>query len=190
MPRTRGSLAIAAVCAAVTACGSAAQQPEGAGPASVPPAASAPAADSAGAGCPLSADDLSSATSLSWDNSDTRTDHPLETQDAVTGTTCLFTAPDHPQSGGDPLVLRVDVVTGADAETVHSAFERTCTQNGGRVTDSVAAVGARVCQRDGTVVEGTVSGSGRTVDVYFVNADTTTATRLTQSFDEILGAVR
>jgi hypothetical protein len=88
------------------------------------------------------------------------------------------------------LVLRVDVVTGADAETVHSAFERTCTANGGTVTDSVAAAGAQVCQRDGTAVEGAVSSSGRTVDVYFVNADTTTATRLTQSFDEILGAVR
>jgi hypothetical protein len=103
---------------------------------------------------------------------------------------CLFTAPHHPQSGGAPLVLRVDVVTGANAATARSAFERSCTENGGRVTDSVAAVGAQVCQRDGTVVEGAVSSSGRTVDVYVVNADTTTATRLTESFDEILGAVR
>jgi len=187
MPRTRGSLAIAAVCAAATACGSAAQQPEGGGPAS----ASAPAAGSASDGaCPLSADDLSSATSLSWDLSDTRTDHPLETQDAVRATVCTFTTSDHPQSGGDPLVLRVDMVTGADAETAHGAFERTCTGNGGTVNDSVAAAGAQVCQRDGTVVEGAISGIGRTVNVYLVNADTTTKTRFTRSFDEILGAVR
>lgn len=177
---------------AVSACGSAAPV---AGPPAAPvagppsvqaqPDAGATAAD----GCPLTAEALSDATSLSWELQDTREDYPLETVDGVTATVCLFTAPDSPQAGGDPLVLRVDVVTGADAATVRTGFEESCTGNSGTVSDSPAAAGAKVCERDGAVVEGDIATGERTVEVYLVNADTATAETLTPTFEKVLAAI-
>lgn len=178
--RTLTALALAAVLAA---CGSSTQAVPAPGPGAAPASAIA-------SGCPLGVNALDAATSLTWELSDTRTDQPLETVDAVAQTVCLFTAADSPQSGGDPLVLRVDVVTGADAATVRNAFTSSCTGNSGTVSSSAGAPGAMVCMRAGAVVEGDISSGDRTVDVYLVNADAATAAALTPRFDDILAAVR
>jgi hypothetical protein len=68
-------------------------------------------------GGPLTADEPSSATSLTWQLSETRKEHPVETMESVKVTACLFTAPEAQQEGGDPLVARVDAVSPADADT-------------------------------------------------------------------------
>lgn len=160
--------------------------------AAAPPAPSAPvaAADVAApdGACPLDAAELSAATSFTWDLARTEPDYPLETVDPVTALVCVFTSSDRPQFGGDPLVLRVDTVTGSDAAVVRGAFEETCTGNGGALED--LGGGATDCRRDGTVTEGNVAADGRTVDVYAVIADTETAEILSSGFPQILDAVR
>ena len=133
-------------------------------------------------GCPLTAEELSSATSLTWTLRERREDHPLETMESVKVTACLFTAPAAPQEGGDPLVARVDVVSPADADAVRSDFSSTCTEFGGA---EQSAGGGTVCERDGVVVDGVI---GDLVVVSVVNADTATARKLTPSFAEILAA--
>jgi hypothetical protein len=146
----------------------------------------APASDAPAGGCPLDVADVSAATSLTWELQQTEPDYPLETVDGVTATVCLFTAADRPQFG-DPLVMRVDTVTGAEAATLRDGFEESCTGNGGTVED---AGGVASCRQDGTVVDGAVASDGRTVHVYLVNADTATATELTPAFEQVLAAVR
>lgn len=156
-------------------CGSSAGPAEGGG------AAAAPAA--AADGCPIAVDDLSAATSLTWKLREKREDHPLETAESIKATVCLYTAADAPQDG-DPLVLRADVVTGADAATVKDNFAKTCADNGGQVAKN------GTCERSGAVVEGLAGGGDRAVEVYLVNADKATAAKLTPSFPAILAAVR
>jgi hypothetical protein len=183
-------LAVVPLCVGLVAC--AASTTGTAAPAPAAPAeAAAPADDgSAGSGdCPLAAADISSATSLTWELRQTEAGRPLETLETVKADVCVFTASDRPQAGGDPLVLRVDTVTGADAVKLRTNFEDNCTGYKGTVEDSTAADGAVVCRRDGSVVEGNIAGDGRSVDVYLVNADTDTATSLTPSFEKILSAV-
>jgi hypothetical protein len=132
--------------------------------------------------CPLTADELSSATSLTWQLSETREDHPLETMESVKVTACLYTAPEARQEAGDPLVARADVVPPADADTVRSDFSSTCTELGGA---EQPAGGGTVCERGGVVVDGVV---GDLVVISIVNADTATAQTLTPSFAKILAA--
>lgn len=194
MPRVRATLAISALCVALAACTSAipgVPAPAGSAPsdAAAPAEAQAGGGSSQAGGCPLEAADLSAATSLTWELRDTKVDYPLETAESLKATVCVFTAAEAPQFGGDPLVMRVDTVTGADAAALRSNFERTCTSNDGTVEPSTATDGAEVCRRDSSVVEGDIVGSGRTVDVYLVNADTATAEKLTPSFDAVLAAV-
>jgi hypothetical protein len=182
------------LCLALAACGSSA--PSGAASAAPVPAelsaAAPPAADRPGndAGCPIAADELSSATGLTWTLRATEADHELETVDGVKATVCVFTSTDRPQAGGDPLVLRTDVVSGPDAAVVRTAYSGSCTGNGGEEVDSAAAPGATICRSSGTVVEGAVTGAGRTVEVYVVSADKPTAMELTPKFEKILAAVR
>ena len=184
MRRISAGLTGAVLAVAMAACTSAE-------PAPAPPAAAQQPAEPVAAGpadgCPLDVADLSAATSLTWELQQTLTDRPLETLPSVTATVCLFTSADSPQFGGDPLVLRVDAVDGADAGTLRNNFEQSCTGNGGAVEDSA---GVARCRRDGSVVEGNVATDGRSIDVYLVNADAATATALTPGFDEILGSVR
>lgn len=174
--RVRALVVVLCAGAAVAACGSDSGSGSGSG--------TEGAADGGGAteACPLTADELSSATSLTWELSETREDHPLETMESVTVTACLFTAPEAQQQGGDPLVARVDVVSPADADAVRSGFSSTCTEFGGAEQQ---AGGGTVCERGDVVVDGIV---GDLVMVGFVNADTATARTLTPSFPEILTA--
>ena len=160
--------------AAVAACGSGSGKEDAGGPAA--------GGGDAAEGCPLTAEELTSATSLTWQLEETREDHPLETMESVKVTACLFTAPEEQQQGGDPLVARVDVVSPADADAVRSGFSSTCTEFGGA---EQPAGGGTVCERGDVVVDGFV---GDLVMVGFVNADTATARTLTPTFEKILTA--
>jgi hypothetical protein len=135
-----------------------------------------------GGDCPVTEAELSSATSLSWEHGDTLKDHPLETMESVKVTVCVFTAPEAVQMGGDPLVLRVEVVDPKDADTLRKKFSSTCTKFGGTER---AAGGGTVCEGDGRVVEGHI---GNLVIVYFVNANKDTAAKLTPSFEKVLAS--
>jgi hypothetical protein len=112
---------------------------------------------------------------------------PLETNPSIRATVCVFTAAAAQQSGGDPLVFRTDLVTGRDAAAVRREFTDTCGAVGG-VTRS--AGGGSVCDRNGVVVEGFKGDDDRVVAAAFVNADNSTAARLTPTFTKILEAVR
>ncbi|MEV0350426.1 hypothetical protein AB0H88_31985 [Nonomuraea sp. NPDC050680] len=140
-------------------------------------------------GCSLIVEELSKATSLSWELKEKRDDHPLETLESVKASVCLYTAADAPQAGSDPLVLRTDTVGGKDVAAVRQDFTESCTGYDGKIRKSAAADGAVVCDRGGAVVEGLVESVDRLVSVYFVNADKSTATKLTKKFDAILTAV-
>jgi hypothetical protein len=175
------ALLVAGGCGAVTTPGA----PSTAEPAAAGEPAAAPAPDG---GCPLDAADLSTATSFTWELSRTEPDHPLETVDSVTALVCVFTSSDRPQSGGDPLVLRVDTVTGSGAAVVRSAFEDTCTEFGGALED--LGGGAEGCRSDGTVTEGNLVAGDRTVDVYAVLVDAETAEILSSAFPQIMDLVR
>jgi hypothetical protein len=139
-------------------------------------------------GCPLGVADLSTASGLTFELSDIRKDHQLETQPGVKADVCLYTSPSTPQEAGDPLVLRVDTVTGANAPASRANFERSCADNGGTVVTSTVP-NAETCAKDDTTIEGNISTADRTVNVYFVSATTETATTLTKAFDKILASV-
>jgi hypothetical protein len=149
------------------------------------PGQAAPAAEdagSAGGDCPLTAEELSSATSLSFKQEETRKDHPLETLESVKVTACIYTAAEAKQAGGDPLVVRVDVVPAKDTGTVKQNFASTCTEFGGKER---AAGGGTVCERNGSVVDGVI---GNLVVVSIVNADKDVAVKLSPSFGKVLAA--
>jgi hypothetical protein len=156
-----------------------------------PPASAGAAADTSanGSECPLDAADLSSATALNWELRQTEADRPLETLQSVKANVCVLTTSDRPQEAGDPLVLRVDAVTGGDAARLRANFEESCTGYRGTVEKSNATEGAEICRRDGSVIEGNIAGDDRAIDVYLVNADTDTAASLTPSFEKILAVV-
>ncbi|MEV0379484.1 hypothetical protein [Nonomuraea sp. NPDC050643] len=82
--------------------------------------------------------------------------------------------------------MRVDLVEGADSAAIRKSFTDTCAENGGSVRDSS---GAKVCDRNGSVVEGLAGDGDRAISVYWVNADTSTATTFTPAFARILAAV-
>lgn len=145
----------------------------------------APVADtseSAEEGCPLTTDELSETTSMEWELTETRKDHPLETMEQVKVTACLYTAPEVKQTYGDPLVLRVDLVAAPDADAVKTDFTTTCADLGGAERPGG---GGTVCDRDGTVVDGHI---GDLTVVAIVNADDDVATRLSPTFEKILAA--
>jgi hypothetical protein len=172
----------------LTACGGTDAPGASAGPAASSGAAGGQGAKRPADGCPITVDMLGKATSLDWKLQEKRDDHQLETLESVKATVCLWTAADAPQAGGDPLVLRADIVTGGDAATVRKEFSDNCTEYGGKLGDS-SGEGGTVCDRDGAVVEGLVGSDDRLVNVYLVNADKPTATKLSPAFGEILGAV-
>jgi hypothetical protein len=181
------ALAVPALAAALVACGGPAAAPAPSTP--VPPAAAGgPAATDDTAACPLDVDDLDSATGLTWTLGRSIADHPLETVDGVTADVCVFTSADRPQMGGDPLVLRTDVVDGPQAARMRDEFASTCTGNGGTVA-ATSVDAATVCRSGGQAIEGQVAAGDRTVDVYVVAADQATASELTPSFEKVLAAV-
>jgi hypothetical protein len=139
------------------------------------------------AGCPITVDALATATSLRWELRDRRENYQLETIDNVKATVCVFTAGAALQFGGDPLVFRTDVVTGAASAVVRQDFTATCASISGVVK---ASAGGSVCDRNGVVVEGMKGEGDRVVLASFVNADNSTATTLTPAFTKVLDAVR
>ncbi len=179
----------------LTACGSDSDAPEPAAPSAsgAPVTSAAPAASpttappATASGCPISVDALSTATSLRWELGQRQENRPLETSESIRATVCVFTAAGSPQLGGDPLVFRTDVVTGRDAATVRRDFGTTCGSVGG-VTKPAA--GGSVCDANGVVVEGMKGDGDRVVLAGFVNADNSTAARLTPAFTKVLDAVR
>ncbi|MCF6471494.1 hypothetical protein FAF44_24325 [Nonomuraea sp. MG754425] len=136
--------------------------------------------------CPLTAQALAEVTDLRWELKERLDEHPLETAESIKAMVCLYTAADAPQEGSDPLTMRVDLVEGADSAVIRKNFTDTCAGNGGEVRD---VSGARVCDRNGSVVEGQAGTGERAIDVYWVNADTSTATRFSPVFPRILAAV-
>jgi len=168
----------AVLCLAATACTPSAGT--GAGPAD---------SNTSGGGCPLSAEALSTATGLTFELSDTRKDQKLETLPDIAADVCIFTSPSNPQDAGDPLVLRVDTVTGANAAAVRTDFERSCTDNGGTLKNSTVK-NTKTCARGGYNIEGSIRTGDRAVEVYFVNALTKTAKSLTPSLDKVLASVK
>jgi hypothetical protein len=164
-------LALVALIGVVAGCGPGTNQ-----------AGSGQPAGSAGGDCPLTEAELSSATSLAWKRRETKKDHQLETLDSVKVTACVFTAAEAVQSGGDPLVLRVDVVDPKDASAVRKDFSANCTDFGGTER---AGGGGTMCDRSGTVVDGTV---GNLVVVEIVGADKETAVQLTPAFEKVLAS--
>ncbi|GAA1296329.1 hypothetical protein Psi02_12580 [Planotetraspora silvatica] len=170
-------------------CGSTATPGESsASGASTKASAAAAAGDGQGkkVGCPLSAESLGQATSLKWELQEQLYDHPLETAESIKATVCLFTSAQAPQEGSDPLALRADVVLGADVARVRQAFGDSCSGFGGKLRDSGKGV---VCERNKVVVEGLVGDDDRLVNVYLVNADKATATKLTPLFGKIVASV-
>lgn len=137
---------------------------------------------SADGACPLTTDELSSATALAWELAETRKDHPLETMAEVEVTACIYTAPEVKQTFGDPLVLRVDVVDSGDADAVRTNFTRVCAEFGGAERPGG---GGTVCDKDGTVVDGHI---GELAVVSILNADDDVAARLSPTFEKVLAA--
>ena len=176
MSHIRAGLAIIALCIVGAGCSSpvtGTPAAEGAGPSAAAPAPPAPAppgpvpdgaapnGSADGGECPLAASDLSSATSLSWELRRTEKDYPLETAEGLKATVCVFTTSDRPQFGGDPLVMRVDTISGPDAAKLRSNFERVCTENGGELAPTTAAEGAEVCRSRGSVTDGNIADGDR-----------------------------
>jgi hypothetical protein len=182
------ALAVPALAAALVACGGPAAAPAPTPP-EPPAAATGPAGPENTGACPLDVDDLGSATGLTWTLGRSIADHPLETVDGVTADVCVFTSADRPQMGGDPLVLRTDVVEGPQAARMRDEFASTCTGNGGTVATAASVDAATVCRSGGQAIEGQVAAGDRTVDVYVVAADQATASELTPSFEKVLAAV-
>ncbi|HEX6339571.1 hypothetical protein [Umezawaea sp.] len=183
MRRTTGPLLIAAaLCLATAACSTSGT------PTAATSATATEVSATAGPRCPLDASDLSTATGLVFDLADVREDHELETRPEVKALTCVYTSAATPQEAGDPLVLRVDTVTGADAAVVRAGFESGCADGGGTLADSTVT-GAKTCTRGGNTVEGDIAAGDRTVEVYFVNATAGTAVTLTRAFDKVLASV-
>jgi hypothetical protein len=186
LTRALAAPVLAAAVGALAACGGTAETAAPAAPPQPPAAATAPDG-SEGGDCPLDADDLATATGLTWSLGRSIAGHPLETVDGVTADVCVFTSADRPQMAGDPLVLRVDVVEGPDAARMRDEFRRVCT-GAGTVEDVTSVAGGARCSRGGQAVEGQVADGDRTVDVYLVNASATTAAELSPSFDKVLAA--
>jgi hypothetical protein len=130
---------------------------------------------------------LSTATSVRWELTERRENHPLETSESIKATVCLFTAGAAQQSGGDPLVFRTDVVTGRDTAAVRRDFGDTCGTIGGVTRPSG---GGSVCDRNGVVVDAIKGEGDRVVVASFINADNSTAATLTPAFSKILDALR
>ncbi len=174
---------------AVAGCGVVPGTASTAGPG--PAASAAEGASVAGeATCVIDAADLSAATGMTWQLGTTRTDHRLETMESVLATICIFTVEDQRSEYGDPLILRVDIVDGADAVAVRNEFEDSCARHGGTVTPSGAAEGAVTCQDGGSVQEGSVTRGGRTVNVYYPMVPRSLQGEVTSSFDKVLATVR
>jgi hypothetical protein len=194
----RRSLVVTSLAVLATACGSDSDSTSTAGApttASGGPASSAatgaPPTTSGGTtssgGCPISADALSTATSLRWEQRDRQENRPMETNPSIRSTVCIFTAGAALQQGGDPLVFRTDVVTGSGTSTVRQEFSTTCTSISGATK---ASGGGTVCDVKGVVVEGYKGEGDRVVLAGLVNADNSTAASLTTAFSKVMDALR
>jgi hypothetical protein len=191
MRRTAALLTTTAFCLlTATACGTTGTPTAATDPntAKADPTAAATAANVPNTGCPLGVADLSTASGFTFELSDIRKDHQLETQPDVKADVCLYTSPSTPQDAGDPLVLRVDTVTGTNATASRANFERSCTDNSGTLNSSTVQ-NAKTCTRGDTTIEGNISTADKSIDVYFVNATTQTAATLTRAFDKVLASV-
>ncbi|MCS7484537.1 hypothetical protein ACFFQW_12220 [Umezawaea endophytica] len=189
MRRTAGLLlTTAALCLTATACAATGTPTAATGARAAGTTTSAGTTGTPDGDCPLNASDLSTATGLVFELADIRKDHALETQPDVKALVCVYTSSAKPQDAGDPLVLRVDTVNGANAAATRARFESSCTDNNGTLGDSTVT-NAKTCTRGGTTIEGDITAGDRTVDVYFVNATTDTAAELTRAFDKVLASV-
>jgi hypothetical protein len=151
-------------------------------PAAPRPPAANPGSGSTGGDCPLTVDELKAATSIAWEQEEAKKDHPLVLMESVKVTACIYTAPEQKDQYGDPLVVRVDVVSPKDADQVRERFRASCTDYRGAER---AGGGGTICEREGRIVEGYI---GNLNVVMIVNADKSTAANLTPSFEKVLAA--
>jgi len=157
------------------------------GPSAGAGTAATPAAAAVRDGCPLEPDAVTAATGMTFTLRQTLTDRPLETLETVTAdTTCVLTADEVRGAGGDPLVLRADVVSGPAVAELTAHFQRVCTGSGGTLSSSG---GTTTCANRGGVQEGLVVEGDRAVEVSYVAVPQDRLAAVTASFDEVLALV-
>jgi hypothetical protein len=119
--------------------------------------------------------DLEAATKLSWKLGKTLPERPLEFDKSIRGSTCAFIAEAKAvrDDYGDPLTLRVDIATGANAKALEKLNLEGCGEGipPGKVR-ATRGGGGKVCDVQGTVSEGTVVKDGSTISfIAFSNSE-------------------
>ena len=118
--------------------------------------------------CPVTPQELEAATRLTWKLGRTLPKHPLEYEESITGVTCVFIAEAAAVKDdyGQPLIMRIDVATGADATALEKYNLRVCGQfDPGKLRAPRGGGGGKVCDIRGSVSDGFVVKDGSTVSV-------------------------
>jgi len=112
--------------------------------------------------CPVTPQELETATRLTWRLGRTLPEHPLEYDESITGLTCVFIAEAAAVKDdyGQPLIMRIDVATGANAAALERLNDEGCDRGKLRAP---RGGGGKVCDVRGTVLEGTVVKDGSTI---------------------------
>jgi len=145
------------------------------------------AATGSDADCPLTAADISAATSMTWQFEEYQAARPLESDETVMTTVCGFTAPEVVDEYGDPAFLRTDVFTGADAAKQQADYLSGCPEFGG-VVQQLSTPTAVGCARNGVVVDAQVGDGTRLVQVW-INTSKEKQAEFAAAWDPLLAAV-
>jgi hypothetical protein len=168
-----------------------------AGSSAVPPASS-PATSVAPGGadsgqCKVTVQELEAATKLTWKLGKTLPERPLEYDKSLKASTCAFIAEAKAvrDDFGDPLTLRIDVATGANAKALETSTLEGCGEGipPGKLRAPRGGGGGKVCDSSGSVTEALVVKDGSTLSfTVFSNSEKILKT-FSPAFEDAIAAI-
>ncbi len=128
--------------------------------------------------CPVTPQALQEATKLTWKLGRTLPEHPLEYDETIKASTCAFISEDAAVKDDydQPLVLRIDIATGANAAALEKSTLEGCAEaspagtlraprggGSGKVCDAKGSVEEAIVVKDGTALSLTMFSDSKKI---------------------------
>jgi len=157
-----------------------------------PPSSAAPGGAEQGQ-CQVTPQELEAATGLTWRLGRTLPERPLEYDKTITVSTCAFISEEATVKDdyGQPLTMRIDVATGANAAALEKSNLEACGEGipPGTMRAARGGGGAKVCDVKGSVEEATIVEDGTTLSFTMFSDSDKILKDFSPKFEAVISAI-
>lgn len=147
--------------------------------------------------CPITPEELQAATNLTWLLGRTLPEQPWMLKESIKVSTCVFIARDKAVTDGygQPLILRIDTATGANAAAMERYDVEMCVTGGKGSTDRGTmraprgGGGGKVCEVKNGITDGSVVKDGSAMSIFVSSESEKVVKNFSSSFEAVVAAI-